>query len=253
MEIILGHINADPFILRRSSQQDIFAGEHLRNWVKKWQASGPNMGRFVRDNPELWESLVRHSRDNPPYVLPQRDGDGVVIAWPLPAVVRNAGSYAAQQARVAQAIKNGARLTAAAAARIRARAEEVLQGKSTPSPSPEAFFLFLSFLNNPLRKRLGGPCARCGRYFLRRTERNPKVYCSRLCGWRTTGRAAIEQQRQKDREDKLRRSAKAAQDWTTARTQLDWKQWVSKNEPDISGKFLTRAVNKGELKAPVRQ
>jgi hypothetical protein len=34
---------------------------------------------------------------------------------------------------------------------------------------------------------------------------------------------------------------------------MDWKQWVWKQESDITPKFLTRAVNSGELEAPVRR
>ncbi len=42
------------------------------------------------------------------------------------------------------------------------------------------------------------------------------------------------------------------QKWATTRPKDDWKGFVSKREADITPKFLTRAVNKGELKAPTK-
>jgi hypothetical protein len=37
-----------------------------------------------------------------------------------------------------------------------------------------------------------------------------------------------------------------------ARTKKEWKPWVSGRHPDITVKFLTRAVNNGELKPPTK-
>lgn len=252
MEIILGHLNADPFILRRSSLQDLDAGERLKHWVKAWQDSGPNMGRFIRENAELWAALQSYGRDYPPHVFAPPDGDGVVIAWRLPAVISRPCNIAAERAGAAQLVNNGARLTPAGVARIRRAANRLLAASRVKStPSPEALFLFLSFLYNPLRKRLGGPCKRCGHYFLRRTERNPKVYCSRLCGWRATGAAAIKQQRQAEHTDKLRRAAERIRRWEES-PRGDWKKSVSERG-DISVQFLTRAVNNRELKPPKKR
>jgi hypothetical protein len=58
---------------------------------------------------------------------------------------------------------------------------------------------------------------------------------------------------QREHADKLQRVQAAMQEWPTARTKDDWKAFVSKQqelkqqELEISRKFLTRAVTKGEL------
>ncbi|HVP54836.1 MAG TPA: hypothetical protein VMU45_07560, partial [Candidatus Eisenbacteria bacterium] len=46
-----------------------------------------------------------------------------------------------------------------------------------------------------------------------------------------------------------RRAQAAMQKPPTARTKDDWKVFVSERESDITPKFLTRAVTKGELTA----
>ena len=250
MQIIVGHLNADLFILQRSSSADLDAGAFLKDWIKRWQDSGPNMGRFVRDNPELWKALQRHGRENPPHVYAPSDGDGVVLAWPLPSVVTS------RRPPVRTDRHSHAVTELSAALKPWGRGGRVgpisrSQAKSA-SPNAEAVYLFLSFLTNPMRRQLGGPCARCGRYFVRRTERNPKVYCSRVCGWRATGRATIEAKRRQARQRKIGRARVLAQEWSTARSNLDWKKWVSLKEPEISPSFLTRSINRGELTVPTR-
>ena len=99
--------------------------------------------------------------------------------------------------------------------------------------------------------KLAGPCARCGRYYLKKRA-SQKVYCSRRCGNATTADARTRERLAREHADKLRRSQAAMQKWTTTRTKDDWKVFVSKREPDITPKFLTRAVNKGELKPPTK-
>jgi hypothetical protein len=48
---------------------------------------------------------------------------------------------------------------------------------STPQKT-EALRLFIGLLVNPLSRFLGGPCARCGRYFAK-TDPRQKTHCSR--------------------------------------------------------------------------
>jgi hypothetical protein len=54
----------------------------------------------------------------------------------------------------------------------------------------------------------------------------------------------------KQHEKKLRRAQRAAQKWLQTKTEEPWKEWVERNYPGISRKFLTRAVNNGELSEP---
>jgi hypothetical protein len=120
------------------------------------------------------------------------------------------------------------------------------------TPYEEAIRFFLLLITNPYANKLAGPCARCGNYYLKKRA-SQKVYCSRRCGNLTTATIRTREQRIQNHADKLRRSRSAIQKWTRTRTKLDWKQWVSRREPDITRKFLTRAVNKDELRAPVHQ
>ena len=120
-----------------------------------------------------------------------------------------------------------------------------------PDPYNEALRLFIELLLNPECGKLAGPCPRCGNYYIRRSARN-KVYCSRSCGTRATALAATRMRRDKEHADKLLRATEAAREWTIARTRKEWKPWVSGRHPDISVKFLTRAVNQGELESPTK-
>jgi hypothetical protein len=120
------------------------------------------------------------------------------------------------------------------------------------TPNEEAIRFFLLLITNPYANRLAGPCDRCGTYYIKKRA-SQKVYCSRRCGNATTATVRTREQRVQNHVDKLRRSRTAIQKWTRTRTKCDWKQWVSRREPDITPKFLTRAVNRGELKVPIRQ
>ena len=118
-------------------------------------------------------------------------------------------------------------------------------------PQKEALRIFIELLLNPDCSRLAGPCARCGRYYVRGRQRN-KVYCSRSCGTRSTALAATRKRRSEEHAHKLLRASRLAERWRNGRTKRDWKKWISSKAPDITPKFLTRAVNCGSLTAPTR-
>jgi hypothetical protein len=120
------------------------------------------------------------------------------------------------------------------------------------TPYEEAIRFFLLLITNPYAHKLAGPCARCGNYYLKKRA-SQKIYCSRRCGNATTATVRTREQRIQNHADKLGRSGAAIQKWMRTQTKLDWKLWVCRREPDITPKFLTRAVNRGELKPPVRQ
>jgi hypothetical protein len=111
--------------------------------------------------------------------------------------------------------------------------------------------IFVELLLNPQWEKLGGPCDRCRKYYIKKTARQ-KAYCSRSCGTAATARQTTLKRRAERHTDKLRRAAEAAQRWGTSASKLNWKEWVSKQQPDITPKWLTRAVNKGELQ-PTRK
>jgi hypothetical protein len=177
----------------------------FRELVQRWQASGPDLQKFHRDNPTMWAAVAQCWERNPP------------MLW------YSVGS-------------GGASLI-----------ESAFPGNT---PSQEAVRLFLMLILNPEWDRLAGPCARCGNYYIRRTALN-KAYCSRSCGTRATALAATKRKREEERAEKLSRVAKLCEQWRNIHTKQDWKSWIC-GQRDITKTFLTRAVNKGDLKPPVR-
>jgi hypothetical protein len=120
--------------------------------------------------------------------------------------------------------------------------------------SDMALRYFLYLVVQPQWQKLGGPCKRpgCGCYYVKKRA-SQKAYCSRRCGNAVTATAATRKKRDEKHADKLHRARTALRKWIKTRTQLDWKDWVAKNEQDLSPRFLTRAVNNGELKVPAKK
>lgn len=116
--------------------------------------------------------------------------------------------------------------------------------------------MFGELVTNPLCEKLGGPCARCGDYYIKKTARQ-NTYCSLRCGRASTAAYATKKRLQDERSRKLAVASDLKQKWITTRTKEDWKQWVSKQprgkRMEITPKFLTRAVNKGELVPPIKE
>jgi hypothetical protein len=110
---------------------------------------------------------------------------------------------------------------------------------------------FLDLVVNPLWYKLGGPCARCDRYYVKKTTLQ-KTYCSRTCGSTFTANFAVRKARKKEHVEKLQRAQLAADAWRITRTRLPWKQWVS-NKTKLTVKWLTRATNNGQLREPKRE
>jgi hypothetical protein len=120
--------------------------------------------------------------------------------------------------------------------------------------SSHAQGIFLQLLLNPDSERLGGPCGRCGRYFLKETWHR-RTFCSRACLTFSTAVKATQKARKKKSADRLQWAAKAIADWQRAKRRGSWKAWTIKCFRDerreyITEKSLTRWVNEGKLKAP---
>jgi hypothetical protein len=117
------------------------------------------------------------------------------------------------------------------------------------TPYEKALRFFLMLITNPAWKKLGGPCAACGEYYIRRTARN-STYCKRSCATRTTAIRATRKKRDNERTEKVQKATRFIQEWRSARTKLDWKHWVARRDPELTLHWLTRAVNNGDLIAP---
>jgi hypothetical protein len=117
-----------------------------------------------------------------------------------------------------------------------------------PPYSKQALQDFMILITNPLWEYLGGPCARCGDYYLKKVRRQ-KIYCSRNCGAEATAVATTRRRRQQEHADKVRYAQNAIADWSKAKSRLGWKEWVS-NETGYTARWITRAVTNDALKPP---
>lgn len=107
---------------------------------------------------------------------------------------------------------------------------------------------FIILITNPEWKMLGGPCKRCGSYFLKTTKRK-KIYCSRSCGGKQTAHEAIKRRRQEEHSKKLRLAAEAVREWGDKKRRVPWKKWVA-IQTGLTDRWITRAVNRRQLSRP---
>lgn len=211
---ILNDFRTDP-------DYEAVVGE-LRRLVKAWTDSGRNLERMLESHLEL---------------IPFIGGDRGLF-FPLRTV----------------ALFDGSGL----------RIEIVGNGPSMKSTAPGsqeagkycARMFFIELLLNPERDRLSEhPCPRCNCYFIKKTLRQ-KVYCSRKCGLRHTAALSTMKRLKAEHEGKLRIARQLARGWASSRTKEGWKSWICKTADgrshDLTPRFLTRAVNKGELTEPTK-
>jgi hypothetical protein len=141
------------------------------------------------------------------------------------------------------------------------RAHLVLQPSTeikalSPMPEPQevekraellAALLFHVGTLNPEWDKLAGPCARCGRYYLKKRA-SQNVYCRRKCGNAATAGVRTRERIDAEHKAKMNHAKTAIKDWKRAKTQEDWKRWVSQ-ETGINLRFLTRNFTEtGEVK-----
>ena len=115
--------------------------------------------------------------------------------------------------------------------------------------------MFVGFTLNPETDKLGGPCPRCEKYFIRKTAKQ-SVYCSHRCASQATAIKRTLEIRQERHAHKLDVAKEAIAKWNKLsrqhRTRQGWKEYVAGYDPDaeITTRFLTRAVNQNALQAP---
>jgi hypothetical protein len=200
--------------------------EHLRELVKAWQDSGPNLEKMMwGSHKHLHNYLeVLYSRVS---WMPTTGGRAMLFVSPD---VRQLAELAGQ--------------------------ERVYRKKPTVmfSPEAEAWIDFGLFTLNPHCEELAGPCARCGNYYIKKRA-SQKVYCSRRCGQAATAVARTSERLKAEHKDKIRRAQAVIREWNTLKTRaaLEWKEWLRKREPDITEKFVTRWANKNKLPQPRRE
>jgi hypothetical protein len=199
----------------------------LRSWVAEWQASGPNLKRMTKELMTRGlpaQSLFALTLALRTYWAPTDGGHAELSLMPdYEALERQLGKERVWLPNVAL----------------------------KPTPEAEAIMLFHLLTINPLCEKLAGPCPRCDRYYIKKRA-SQKVYCSRRCGNAATAAARTSERLADERKQKLARASLAMKRWKPTTTGRDWKVWVA-SKTGIDPRFLTRAVNKGDLVPPKQE
>jgi hypothetical protein len=125
---------------------------------------------------------------------------------------------------------------------------------TTPSRQESASIaqgLFVLIIINPCWSKFGGRCQRCKRYLLQKTAKL-RIYCSARCSHHATAMACTTKRRQRQHQEKLMRAQQAIDRWGTGQANIAWQKRVAENDPGLTARFLTRAVNRGDLRPPER-
>jgi hypothetical protein len=208
-------------LLNSSEQPEL--REHLWKLVKAWQDSGPDLEKM------LWGS--HKNLLTPLQIL-------CVGRW-MPSNSGRAFMYIHSEiGRLADHVGQE---------RVH---QEKPDGSWKLTPETDAWIAFAFFTLNPHCEELAGPCARCGRYYVKKRA-SQKVYCSRRCGNAATAIARTHERIANERRTKIARASAAIKKWRSTATRQDWKQWVAK-KTGIDPRFLTRAVTKGDIVPPKR-
>ncbi len=190
----------------------------LREFIKRWQQSGPDLCSMMYGDLPLFGELQQACKVR---WVPQSDGRAVLCISPD--------------------IGRGK------AAKLR----QVNDGTWEPTPRAEALAWFYFLTVNPEWDQLAGPCSRCGDYYVKKRA-SQKVYCSRQCGNASTAVVRTRARLKAERDQKMHLARAAIRQWNALkpRPTLDWATWLKKRHADISPKFVTRWVNKGLLQTP---
>lgn len=86
---------------------------------------------------------------------------------------------------------------------FRTEDEEVLEARA-PDSQGAAITMFRQLLIDNTLWKIGGPCSRCGVYFLRKTRHAKHKYCSRACGSDTTARELTTKRNEAEHQERLR-------------------------------------------------
>jgi hypothetical protein len=109
---------------------------------------------------------------------------------------------------------------------------------------------FTRLIRNSQQWRLREPCLTCHDWYIAKTNREERDYCSRKCA----GNAVSARKRKREHDRRIEKARMAIQNYLVRpiRVSNDWKQYVSRTTK-ISKRFLTIAVRKGELVQPELQ
>jgi hypothetical protein len=185
---------------RLNSDHDPTLRESLRNIVKEWNDSGPNLCKMFKANPEIERRVCNSFRIS---VIPSVSGGAHVQILSVDCV----------------------------------RAMD----------SRDPYFIFAALTLSPYLDLFAGPCKRCDSYYIKK-RKNQGSYCSRKCANAATAIVTSQKKRDIDHKIKLLKASEALTVWerTKSPRSNDWKEYVSQSA-NLTSKWITRAVNKGEL------
>jgi len=216
-KLILSGLNDDDVPDRRAE---------LRKWVEFWNRCGRRADLLLKRAPDL-DRYLHRGNDLPWRVIPCAGGSGLRLVF----------------------------LLVPSQSHIAPWEDVTVQGLDRESYSPRQ--LFVALLLHPDRDKLSErPCGRCGRYFFKNSGRQ-KIYCSRKCGKDGTAAYATKKRLRAEHEGKLQVATEEIRRWLKTGSEQGWKTWISKQPAGrrvgLTPKFLTRAVNKGELIEPKKK
>jgi len=120
----------------------------------------------------------------------------------------------------------------------------------------EAVALFFQFITGPLQSDVGR-CKRCLRFYWNQWGHSDKEYCGKRCASRDSATHTTQRRRSEQRQGKLRAAQRAIKKFEqlprekSLRHSPTWTKWVAGEAgPEVTPNFITRAINKGELKPP---
>lgn len=198
--------------------QEVFV-RTLRNLVEKWHRSDWNLAACFKEHPEMEGQIDRLLRREPLRLLASSSGESLLVNRFAPH-----GLFGVQRFP-------------------RGKDKPVMRARR------DAITLFIRLLQHSDHTRLG-KCLRCERYFFGR----PGQKCCprpRRCG---SYRAAIEATKRRwhqERKEKIERARAACEEWRFLKRRPTWNLWVAKRAR-VTQKWLTRAINRGELRRPER-
>ena len=112
-------------------------------------------------------------------------------------------------------------------------------------------FIRLITSNFAVGGKFAGPCARCGKYYIKKKQ-SQKVYCSRTCGNQATALKRTKEKWDEARKQRLDQAKKAARHYRRAETDEQFQSWAVKRYAGLTKRFLTRALNNHEIPEPTR-
>jgi hypothetical protein len=119
-------------------------------------------------------------------------------------------------------------------------------GEGSLSSEQAAIAMFFTLITHPMLSMFGGPCCRCDRYFIRKSKHRIQ-YCSPRCGRLQSAQRATKRARQDAHATKVRAAQLAIDSLAPATFKRNWKDVVT-GRTEISTRWLTRALNKGEIR-----